>query len=287
MEKRNIVAYRNENGIFTSRKQLLKVPRLGPAAFTQCAGFLRIVGGTEPLDATAIHPESYEAARRVMQASGITQLGTADAVFNDEKIAALGIDAYTLQDIKDAIRQPLRDYRDQFEGALLKSDVLEIKDLHIGDQLSGTVRNVVDFGAFVDIGLHADGLVHITRMSMNRISHPSEVVAVGDIVQVYHKTHLYDAFGFKESDNIKPGDKFFEPIDTPFGKIGLFVCYEVRFPEIARYQRKMGADIIIMPTAWVKGDLKSHQFRTLITARAIENTVYLCACDLCGVDSMG
>jgi len=111
--------------------------------------------------------------------------------------------------------------------------------------------------------------------------------AEGDIVQVYHKTHLYDAFGFKESDNVKPGDKFFEPIDTPFGKIGLFVCYEVRFPEIARYQRKMGADIIIMPTAWVKGDLKSHQFRTLITARAIENTVYLCACDLCGVDSMG
>ena len=182
---REIVNYRNENGRFTDRKQLLKVKKLGPKAFTQCAGFLRIVGGTEPLDATAIHPESYDAARQVMQASGITQLGTADAVFNDEKIVALGIDAYTLQDIKDAIRQPLRDYRDQFEGALLKSDVLEIKDLHIGDQLSGTVRNVVDFGAFVDIGLHADGLVHITRMSMNRISHPSEVVAVGDIVQVY------------------------------------------------------------------------------------------------------
>lgn len=109
----------------------------------------------------------------------------------------------------------------------------------------------------------------------------------GEIVSTYHKTHLYDAFGYKESDNNKPGDKFFEPIDTPFGKIGLFVCYEVRFPEVARYQRKQGADIIIMPTAWVKGDLKSHQFRTLITARAIENTVYLCACDQCMVDSMG
>lgn len=109
----------------------------------------------------------------------------------------------------------------------------------------------------------------------------------GDIVATYHKTHLYDAFGYKESDNNKPGDKFFEPVETPFGKIGLFVCYEVRFPEVARYQRKQGADIIIMPTAWVKGDLKSHQFRTLITARAIENTCYVLACDVCGVDSMG
>lgn len=109
----------------------------------------------------------------------------------------------------------------------------------------------------------------------------------GEIVSTYHKTHLYDAFGYKESDNIRPGDKFFEPIDTPFGKIGLFVCYEVRFPEVARYQTKMGADIIIMPTAWVKGDLKSHQFRTLITARAIENTVYMVACDNCGVTFMG
>ena len=111
--------------------------------------------------------------------------------------------------------------------------------------------------------------------------------AAGEIVSTYRKTHLYDAFGYKESDNNKPGDHFFEPIDTPFGKIGLFVCYEVRFPEVARYQRSKGADIIIMPTAWVKGDLKSHHFRTLITARAIENTVYMVACDQCAVDSMG
>ena len=109
----------------------------------------------------------------------------------------------------------------------------------------------------------------------------------GEIVSAYRKTHLYDAFGYKESDSNKPGDKFFEPIDTPFGKIGLFVCYEVRFPEVARYQRAKGADIIIMPTAWVRGDLKSHQFRTLITARAIENTVYMVACDNCGPVFMG
>lgn len=109
----------------------------------------------------------------------------------------------------------------------------------------------------------------------------------GEIVGTYRKTHLYDAFGVKESDFNKPGDSFFEPIDTPFGKIGLFVCYEVRFPEVARYQTSKGADIIIMPTAWIRGDLKSHHFRTLITARAIENTVYMLACDLVNKDCLG
>ena len=103
--------------------------------------------------------------------------------------------------------------------------------------------------------------------------------AEGDIVQVYHKTHLYDAFGFRESDEVKAGDDFFEPVDTPFGRIGVFVCYEVRFPEVARYQRAKGAEIILMPTAWVKGDLKSQHFNTLVTARAIENTVFVLACD--------
>ncbi|MBR2761276.1 MAG: helix-hairpin-helix domain-containing protein, partial [Solobacterium sp.] len=182
---REIVNYRNENGRFTNREQLLKVKKLGPKAYTQCAGFLRIVGGEEPLDETSIHPESYDAARKLMEACGITALGTEDAQFPEEKTAALGIDAYTLKDIEDAIRQPLRDYRDQFEGAILRSDVLELKDLKAGDQLSGTVRNVVDFGAFVDIGLHEDGLVHITHMSMQRVHHPSEIVSVGDIVTVY------------------------------------------------------------------------------------------------------
>lgn len=182
---KEIVRYRNENGRFKNREELLKVKKLGPKAYTQCAGFLRIVDGEEPLDATSIHPESYEDARRLMAACGITALGDSEAVFEESKIAGLNIDRYTLKDIEDAIRTPLRDYRDQFEGALLKSDILEIKDLSIGEKLSGTVRNVVDFGAFVDIGLHADGLVHITRMSKNRITHPSEVVSVGDIVDVY------------------------------------------------------------------------------------------------------
>ena len=180
-----IVNYRNENGRFTNRKQLLKVKKLGPKAFTQCAGFLRITDGDEPLDQTSIHPESYEAARKLMQACGITKLGEADISFPKEKTAELGIDEYTLKDIEEAIRQPLRDYRDQFDGALLKSDVLNISDLHVGDQLSGTVRNVVDFGAFVDIGLHEDGLVHLSHMSMKRISHPSQCVAVNDIVKVW------------------------------------------------------------------------------------------------------
>ena len=182
---KEIINYRNENGRFTNREQLLKVKKLGAKTYTQCAGFLRIKDGDEPLDETSIHPESYEMARKVMEVSGITQLGTPDAVFDEEKIKELGIDSYTLKDIEDAIRQPLRDYRDQFEGALLRSDVLEISDLKVGDQLSGTVRNVVDFGAFVDIGLHEDGLVHISHMSMKRVSHPSEVVSVGDIVKVW------------------------------------------------------------------------------------------------------
>ena len=182
---KEIINYRNANGRFTNRQQLLKVKKLGPKAFMQCAGFLRITDGDEPLDETAIHPESYEAAKKVMAACGIEKLGEANATFPDEKVKDLGIDSYTLNDIEDAIRQPLRDYRDQYDTALLKSDVLDIKDLHKGDQLSGTVRNVVDFGAFIDIGLHEDGLCHISHMSMKHVSHQSEIVSVGDIVTVY------------------------------------------------------------------------------------------------------
>lgn len=181
----NIVAWRNEHGRFTDRRQLKEVKKLGDKAYQQCAGFLRIVGGSEPLDATAIHPESYEAARQVMAACGIRALGDAEASFPQEKVAGLGIDPYTLQDIEEAIRQPLRDYREQFDGALLRSDILDISQLKVGDKLNGTVRNVVDFGAFVDIGLHEDGLVHLTKMSLKPVRHPSEVVAVGDIVTVY------------------------------------------------------------------------------------------------------
>ncbi len=189
-----IVNYRNENGKFTDRKQLLKVKKLGAKAFEQCAGFLRIIDGDEALDATNIHPESYEAAKKIMEVSGISKLGDSNITFNDEKIAELGIDEYTLNDIKDCIRAPLRDYRDQFDGAILKSNVLELKDLKKGDELSGTVRNVVDFGAFVDIGLHDDGLVHISRMSTKRVNHPSEVVSVSDIVKVY----VYDVDEVKQ-----------------------------------------------------------------------------------------
>lgn len=182
---KEIINYRNKNGKFTNRKQLLEVSKLGPKAYTQCAGFLRIIDGEEPLDETSIHPESYDVAKKLMKACGISKLGEEDIEFPKERIESLNIDSYTLNDIEDAIRQPLRDYRDQFDGALLKSDVLEISDLHKGDKLSGTVRNVTDFGAFIDIGLHNDGLAHISHLSMKRINHPSEVVSVGDIVDVW------------------------------------------------------------------------------------------------------
>ena len=200
-----IVTYRNENGRFTNRKQLLKVKKLGPKAFKQCAGFLRIVGGDEPLDQTAIHPESYEAARGLMTACGIAELGQADAAFPAEKTADLGIDPYTLKDIEDAIRSPLRDYRDQFDGALLRSDVLDITDLHVGDKLSGTVRNVVNFGAFVDIGLHDDGLVHVSRMSERQNVNPMDVVSVGDIVDVW--IHEIDADRGRIALSLLPPDQ--------------------------------------------------------------------------------
>lgn len=180
-----IINYRNANGKFTNRKQLLNVKKLGEKVFTQCAGFLRIIDGDEPLDATSIHPESYDITKKIMELSNITKLGNPDVSFNDDKIKELNIDEYTLNDIKDSIKAPLRDYRDQFDGAILKSNVLELKDLKVGDELSGTVRNVVDFGAFVDIGLHEDGLVHISRMSLKRVNNPLDVVSVNDIVKVY------------------------------------------------------------------------------------------------------
>lgn len=182
---KEIVNHRNENGKFTNRNQLKDVKRLGPKSFTQCAGFLRIIDGDEPLDATNIHPESYDDAKKLMKVCGIKELAQEDITFPKEKVETLNIEAYTLKDIQEAIKAPLRDYREQFEGAILRSDVLEISDLHVGDKLDGTVRNVVDFGAFVDIGLHEDGLVHISRMSMSKINHPSDVVSVNDIVQVY------------------------------------------------------------------------------------------------------
>ena len=189
----SIVAYREENGKIESRTQIKKIPKIGPKAFEQAAGFLRIEDGKEPLDRTSIHPESYKATKVLLKELGLdtSDLGTQKAkdVISDcdtkQLMQDTGLDSYTLKDILDAICMPLRDYRDKYDAPLLRKDVLEIEDLHINDKLEGTVRNVVDFGAFVDIGLHEDGLVHISKMSTNRVKHPSDVVSVGDIVTVW------------------------------------------------------------------------------------------------------
>lgn len=189
----SIVSYREENGKIESRTQIKKIPKIGPKAFEQAAGFLRIEDGKEPLDRTSIHPESYKTTKVLLKELGLDtlDLGTQkakDVISNcDTKqlMQDTGLDSYTLKDILDAICMPLRDYRDKYDAPLLRKDVLEIEDLHINDKLEGTVRNVVDFGAFVDIGLHEDGLVHVSKMSTKRVKHPSDVVSVGDIVTVW------------------------------------------------------------------------------------------------------
>ncbi|MDD8047999.1 MAG: Tex family protein [Thomasclavelia sp.] len=180
-----IVDLRNEKGIYTNRKEILKAKKLGAKGYTQAVGFLRVTDGSEPLDQTSIHPESYDIAKQFMKEVGIDKLGEKiDKDLNLEAMASkLNTDVYTLQDIKDAIETPLRDVRDKYDGPLLRSDIVEIEDLHEGDQLQGVVRNVVDFGAFVDIGLHEDGLVHISKLG-KRVNHPSEILSVGDIVEV-------------------------------------------------------------------------------------------------------
>ena len=190
---KNIVAYREENGQFTDRKELLKVAKLGPKAFEQCAGFMRISGGKNPLDATSVHPESYEAASPLLSKLGYKPndvvagnlLGLSLQVKDYKKMAAeLGIGEITLRDIVKELEKPARDPRDDMPKPILRSDVLEMKDLKEGMVLKGTVRNVIDFGAFVDIGVHQDGLVHISEMTERFIKHPLEAVSVGDIVDV-------------------------------------------------------------------------------------------------------
>lgn len=190
---KNIVAYREENGSFKSRKELLKVPKLGPKAYEQCAGFLRIHGGDEILDNTSVHPESYEAAKALMSKIGLTdedmkcggRKNVGKMIDDSAKLAAeLGIGEPTLRDIVSELEKPGRDPREELDKPILRSDVLEMKDLKEGMQLKGTVRNVIDFGAFIDIGVHQDGLVHISKMSNKFIKHPLEVVSVGDIVDV-------------------------------------------------------------------------------------------------------
>ena len=187
---KNIVAYREENGRFNSRRELLKVAKLGPKAYEQCAGFMRIHDGKEPLDTTGIHPESYEAARLLLKETGLTpeNLLNGPSVFfiKDYKKTAqkLGIGEPTLRDMVKELSSPGRDPREDMPLPILRSDVLEMKDLKEGMILKGTVRNVIDFGAFVDIGVHQDGLVHISRMTKKYIKHPLEAVSVGDIVDV-------------------------------------------------------------------------------------------------------
>jgi uncharacterized protein len=187
---KNIVAYREENGRFESRKELLKVPKLGPKAFEQCAGFLRITGGSNPLDATSVHPESYEVAEKFLENMGTT----AEDIFKGHgafyvkdyrKMAeSFGTGEMTLRDIVKELGKPGRDPREEMPKPVLRTDVLDMKDLKEGMILKGTVRNVIDFGAFVDIGVHQDGLVHISQMTDRYIKHPLEAVSVGDIVEV-------------------------------------------------------------------------------------------------------
>ena len=191
---KNIVAYREENGI-ASRTALKKVPKLGPKAYEQCAGFLRVMDSKNPLDATAVHPESYDAAKLLLEKLGYDlkeiRGGAADVIqrasrYGHEKLAAeIGVGLPTLNDMLSELAKPGRDPRDELPKPVLRTDVLEMKDLKPGMELTGTVRNVIDFGAFVDIGVHQDGLVHISRMAEKFIKHPSEVVKVGDIVKVW------------------------------------------------------------------------------------------------------
>ena len=192
---KNIVAYREENGTFANRRALLKVPKLGPKAFEQSAGFLRIRGGKEPLDMTGVHPESYAAAKQLLEKLGFTEADIASGKtaeirrklksVNEKKLAEeLGIGEYTLHDIIEELEKPGRDPREKLDGPILRSDVMDITDLKPGMILKGTVRNVIDFGAFVDIGVHQDGLVHISQIADRYVKHPLDVVSVGDIVTV-------------------------------------------------------------------------------------------------------
>lgn len=191
---RNIVAYREEHGAFTDRKQLKEVPKLGPKAYEQCAGFLRIAGGKNPLDATAVHPESYEVAMGVLDRAGVTakDLAAGGIPDIDRRVGSvsalageLGCGLMTLFDIIDELKKPGRDPRDDAPEVVFSRAALSIDDLQPGMELTGTVRNVVDFGAFVDVGVHQDGLVHISKLARRFVKHPSDVVAVGDTVKVW------------------------------------------------------------------------------------------------------
>ena len=190
---KNIIAYREENGRFDSRDELKKVSKLGPKTYEQCVGFLRIIDGTNPFDMTSIHPESYDKALKLLKLMNLEpkDIGT-DKIREEVKkldkteiLKVIDIDIYTLNDIIDSFSAPLRDIREDYQGLILRDDIVHFEDIKIGDELDGTVRNVVDFGAFVDCGVKYDGLVHISKMSPQKIKHPSDVLSVGDQVHVY------------------------------------------------------------------------------------------------------
>ncbi|MDD4767783.1 MAG: helix-hairpin-helix domain-containing protein, partial [Desulfotomaculaceae bacterium] len=189
----NIVHYRDENGAFRSRRELAGVPRLGPKTFEQCVGFLRISNGENRLDATAIHPESYDLACRFLDliGAGLNEIGSPDTRARiaradvEEMAAQLGAGIPTLRDIADSLTRPGRDPREDLPLPVFRTDILSLEDLQPGMELTGTVRNVVDFGAFVDIGIKNDGLVHISELSDTRVQHPLNVVSVGDVVKVW------------------------------------------------------------------------------------------------------
>ena len=192
---KNVVTYRQENGAFTTRSQLKKVPKLGPKAFEQCAGFLRVPESKEILDNTGVHPESYKAAENLLLLCGYTKKDVAEGSISElrERVDKIGVSQAaercgvgvpTLEDVVKELLKPGRDPRDELPAPILRTDVLELKDLKPGMILSGTVRNVIDFGVFVDIGVHHDGLVHISQVCNRKVHHPSEVVQVGDVVKV-------------------------------------------------------------------------------------------------------
>jgi len=190
---KNVVTYREENGAFLDRKTLKKVPKLGPKAYEQCAGFLRIPGGKNVLDNTSVHPESYKAAKELLETFGLTlkDVGSMPPINEwiqkqgEETVAKkINVGVPTLRDIVTSLQKPGRDPRDELPPPQLRTDVLSMADLIPGMTLTGTVRNVIDFGAFVDIGVHQDGLIHISEMADRYIRHPSEIVKVGDIINV-------------------------------------------------------------------------------------------------------
>ena len=192
---KNVVAYREENGAFTARSQLKKVPKLGPKAYQQCAGFLRVPESKEVLDNTGVHPEAYDAAEKLLTLCSHTKQDVkegklerlqscVDSVGTEALAEQCGVGVPTLVDVVKELQKPGRDPRDELPAPILRTDVLEMKDLKPGMVLSGTVRNVIDFGVFVDIGVHQDGLVHISQVCNRKLHHPSEVVQVGDVVKV-------------------------------------------------------------------------------------------------------